>query len=80
MFCHGVFFIMHLPLDMRVYNWMFIDSLGCMTVDRIKKSLLRLTHTIYTLWESDQIINTKLRNTYFIFPLMTAGGTCKCDF
>ena len=48
MFCHEVFFRMTLHLDLDIFNWLFIDSLGFMAVDRIKKHL-------HTFWESDSL-------------------------
>ena len=51
MFCHEVFFRIHLPLSYEVYNRLIIDSLGFMVVDTIKKHLLGFTqfNTILTL-------------------------------
>ena len=41
--CHEVFFRMYLSLVLEVYNRLFIDSLGFMVVDKIKKYQLGLT-------------------------------------
>ena len=38
-----LFFKMHLPLALRVYNSLFIDSLCMMVVDEIKNHILGLT-------------------------------------
>ena len=42
-FCQEVFFRMHLPLSMEVYNILSIDSLDFMVVDDTMKHLLGLT-------------------------------------
>ena len=39
-FCHEVFYRMYVPLALEVYNRPFIDNLGFMAVDKIKKHLL----------------------------------------
>ena len=39
---------MYLPLDLEVYHRLFIDSLGFMAVDRIKKHLLGFTESKLT--------------------------------
>ena len=44
-FCHEVFFRMYLPLDLEMYNILFIDSLGFMEGDKIKKHLFGLTQS-----------------------------------
>ena len=40
MFCHEAFFRMYLPLALEVYNRLFIESLGVLVVNEIKKHLL----------------------------------------
>ena len=47
MFCHEVFFRMYIPLDLEAYNRVFIDSVGFMVIDKIKKHLLGLTQSKY---------------------------------
>ena len=44
-FCHEVFFITYLLLALEVYNKLFIDSLGIMVVDTIKRHPLGFTQS-----------------------------------
>ena len=37
--CHDVFFRMYLPLALEEYSRLFVDSLGFMAVDKVKKHL-----------------------------------------
>ena len=48
-FCHEVFFRMYLPLALKVYDRLPIDSLGFMVAGRIKNHLSGLIHQILTL-------------------------------
>ena len=40
MFCHEAFFRTYLPLALDVYNRLFIESLGVLVVNEIRKHLL----------------------------------------
>ena len=51
-FCHEVFFRMYLPLALKVYDRLPIDSLGFMVAGRIKNHLSGLIHQIYSHWRS----------------------------
>ena len=45
MFCHEVFFRVYLALALDVYNRLFIDCLGFIAVDQIKKHIMGLTQS-----------------------------------
>ena len=43
---------MYLPLALDVYNRLFIDRLGFMEVDEIKKSMSGFTQSKYSPWQT----------------------------
>ena len=46
MFWYEVYLRMYLPLTLKMYNRLFIDSLGITVVERIKKHVLGLTYIV----------------------------------